>query len=167
MELWDLYTAERVPLGETHRRGELLPNGKYHLVVHVWIKNAAGEYLISRRAAHRPSFPHLYECVGGSVIAGETSLDGAIRETFEEVGLTLDPTRGSVAFTKTRHTIGGKRYGDILDVWVFETDETPDLARATTDETESAAFRSYEEIRALWDAGEMVPNLGYFFEAEL
>lgn len=47
MELWDLYTKDRVLTGETHVRGQPLPAGRYHLVVHVWIRNAKGQYLIS------------------------------------------------------------------------------------------------------------------------
>ena len=51
MELWDLYTKDRVPTGQTHVRGEKLPDDLFHLVVHVWIKNSRGQYLISQRAA--------------------------------------------------------------------------------------------------------------------
>ena len=58
----------------------------YHLVVHVWIRNSKGEYLISQRSANRPTYPLMWECVGGSVVKGEDSLQGAIREAKEEVG---------------------------------------------------------------------------------
>ena len=42
MELWDLYTKDRVPTGQTHVRGEKLPDDLFHLVVHVWIQNSRG-----------------------------------------------------------------------------------------------------------------------------
>ena len=32
-ELWDLYGADRAPLGRAHVRGEALPEGCFHLVV--------------------------------------------------------------------------------------------------------------------------------------
>ncbi len=67
-------------------RGEEVPHGYYHLVVHIWIRNSKGEYLISQRSADRPTCPLMWECVGGSVIKGEDSLTGALRETREEVG---------------------------------------------------------------------------------
>ena len=54
MELWDLYTENRVKTGETHVRGNSLPENKYHLVVNVWIKNSEGKYLISKRSKTRP-----------------------------------------------------------------------------------------------------------------
>ena len=77
MERWDLYTEDRKLTGETHIRGMELPENKYHLVVHVWIKNSQGKYLISQRSANRPTFPLMWECVGGSVLYGESSLQGA------------------------------------------------------------------------------------------
>ena len=82
MELWDLYNENRELLGRDHIRGEEIPEGCYHLVVHVWIRNSKGEYLISRRSADRPSFPLLWECVGGSVLKGEDSLQ--TRERWEK-----------------------------------------------------------------------------------
>lgn len=101
-EIWDLYDENRELLGKDHVRGEQLPIDGYHLVVHVWIRNSKGEYLISQRSANRPTFPLMWECVGGSVVKGEDSLLGAIREAKEEVGVDLNPENGQVLFTKTR-----------------------------------------------------------------
>ena len=64
MELWDLYDENRAPAGKTHVRGQEIPAGFYHLVVHVWLRNNRGAYLISQRSANRPAFPLLWECVG-------------------------------------------------------------------------------------------------------
>ena len=35
-EFWDIYDAERRLTGKLHRRGDTLPEGEYHLVVHIW-----------------------------------------------------------------------------------------------------------------------------------
>ena len=98
-EIWDLYNEKRELIGKDHVRGEQLPIDGYHLVVHVWIRNSKGEYLISQRAANRPTYPLMWECVGGSVVKGEDSLLGAIREAKEEVGVDLEPGKGKVLFT--------------------------------------------------------------------
>ena len=108
MELWDLYDENRIPTGETHVRGERIPEGSYHLVVHVWIRNERGEYLISRRSASRPTYPLLWECVGGSVLAGEDSRSAALRETLEEVGIRL-PARGGRGRLYPPARQGGRR----------------------------------------------------------
>ena len=55
-EIWDLYNENRELLGKDHIRGEQLPIDGYHLVVHVWIRNSKGQYLISQRSANRPTY---------------------------------------------------------------------------------------------------------------
>ena len=84
-EIWDLYNENRELLGRDHIRGEQLPIDGYHLVVHVWIRNSKGEYLISQRSANRPTYPFMWECVDGSVVKGEDSLQGALREKEESI----------------------------------------------------------------------------------
>lgn len=163
MEKWDLYTRERELIGTTHIRGEEIPADCYHLVVHVWIRNSKGEYLISQRAANRASLPLMWECVGGSVLAGETSLDGAIREVKEEVGVDLDPKSGQPVFSRVREQVNGERFADILDVWLFHYDGAVMLESATTDEVAQCQWMPVQQIRALADSGKLVPTLNYFF----
>lgn len=162
MELWDLYTKDRVLTGETHVRGDPLPAGRCHLVVHVWIRNAKGQYLISQRAASRPTFPLMWECTGGSVLKGEDSLAGALREVKEEVGIDLAPESGRVVRSEMR----GEGFNDIVDVWLFDYDGPPALEKATTDEVAQCKWMGAEEIRSLFDAGEFVDTLGYFLAAQ-
>ena len=98
MEKWDLYTRNRELTGREQIRGEAIPEGFYHLVVHVWLKNRHGQYLISKRSADRPTYPLFWECTGGSVLLGETSLHGAAREVKEEVGVDLEPGCGRMRY---------------------------------------------------------------------
>lgn len=162
-EVWDLYNEKRELLGRDHIRGEQLPPDGFHLVVHVWIRNSKGEYLISQRSANRPTFPLMWECVGGSVVKGEDSLLGAIREAKEEVGVDLLPENGQVLFTKIRKIIDGKVFQDILDVWRFDYDGEIDLSNATTDEVAQVVWMNREQIKELFDAGMLVATLKYFF----
>ncbi len=117
MELWDLYNENRELTGRDHIRGEEVPQGYYHLVVHVWIRNRNGEYLISQRSADRPTCPLMWECVGGSVLKGEDSLSGALRETQEEVGLTLSPGDGKLVYSVVGSAVNNKRNEGSL--WPF------------------------------------------------
>lgn len=163
MEKWDLYTKYREKTGKEHLRGEKLPKGLYHLVVHVWIRNSKGEYLISQRSANRPTFPLLWECVGGSVLKGETSLEGALREVKEEVGLSLKSEAGKLLFTKIRNCYDGKAFQDILDVWLFEYNGAVNLEAATTDEVAASQWMAAPEIRRLYEEEKLVQSLDYFF----
>ncbi|MFI3207440.1 MAG: NUDIX domain-containing protein [Clostridia bacterium] len=111
-ELWDIYDKDRNPTGRTHLRGDDMQNGDYHLIVAVWIKNSNGEFLIQKRSPNK-GFPNMWECQGGSAIAGDDSITAAIREAKEECGIDLKPENGKLIFT---------HYGDfyIKDVWLFE-----------------------------------------------
>ena len=64
MELWDLYDRDRNLTGLSQIRGEPIPEGRYHLVAHVWIRDGSGEYLISQRSPDREKDPLKWECVG-------------------------------------------------------------------------------------------------------
>ncbi len=165
MEKWDLYTKYREKTGKEHIRGEEIPEGLYHLVVHVWIRNSRGEYLLSRRAADRPTYPFFWETVGGSVLQGETSIEGAVREVKEEVGITLSTESGQLAFTKIRDTVNGEKFRDILDVWVFYYDGEADLTAATTKEVAECKWLRSDQIYDLFQEQKLVPTLDYFFSA--
>ena len=166
MELWDLYNERRELTGRDHIRGEEIPQGYYHLVVHIWIRNSKGEYLISQRSADRPAFPLMWECVGGSVIKGEDSLAGALRETQEEVGLTLSPEDGKLVYSVVGRIINGVRFSDILDVWLFEYDGPVSREQATTHEVAQVKWMTKAQIKGQFDAGKLVHTLGYFFTTE-
>lgn len=166
MELWDLYNEQRELTGRDHVRGEEVPQGFYHLVVHIWIRNSKGEYLISQRSADRPAYPLMWECVGGSVTKGEDSLTGALRETKEEVGLTLSPEDGKLVYSVVGRVVNGVKFRDIVDVWLFEYDGPVSLEQATTKEVAQTVWMTKKQIQELFDTGKLVHTLGYFFEAE-
>ena len=140
LEIWDLYNEQRELTGRDHIRGEEIPPRCYHLVVHVWIRNSRGEYLISQRSADRSMYPLMWECVGGSALKGENSLDAALRETQEEIGVALTPDSGKVIRSEVRKTVNGVRFSDILDVWLFEYDGYVSLENATTDEVAQVSW---------------------------
>ncbi len=91
MELCDLVNESGVPSGRTVARGSRLMPGEYYLVVHVWIKDEAGDYLVQQRAHDRATDPGVWAVTAGYVQAGEGSLAAALRETSEELGLELLP----------------------------------------------------------------------------
>ena len=162
-EIWDLYDENRELLGKDHVRGEQLPIDGYHLVVHVWIRNSKGKYLIAQRSANRPTYPLVWECVDGSVVKGEDSLQGALREVKEEVGVDLLPEKGQVILSDIKKIEFGKVVNKIVDVWLFEYDGEVDLSNATTDEVAQVAWMGRSQIKELFDANMFVDTLEYFF----
>ena len=57
MELFDLYTADRVKTGKTMVRGEPVPEGCYRIVVHICIFNEQGQMLIQQRQPFKRGWP--------------------------------------------------------------------------------------------------------------
>ena len=67
------------PSGRTVARGAPLAPGEYFLVVHVWIRDEAGDYLVQQRAHDRATDPGVWAVTAGYVQAGEDSLSAALR----------------------------------------------------------------------------------------
>lgn len=148
-ELWDVYDRERNRTGRIHRRGDPLEPGEYHLVVHVWIQNSAGKFLLTKRSPNK-GFPNMWESTGGSALAGDDSLAAALREVREETGLVLDPTNGQII-----HSYSGADYH--TDVWLFRQEY--DLAEVVLQEGETCdkMAADADRIAALASCGEFVP----------
>ena len=69
MERLDLYTAAGQRTGRTIPRGAPLAPDDYLLVVHVWIRDEAGHYLIQQRALDRADAPGVWAVTAGHVQA--------------------------------------------------------------------------------------------------
>jgi 8-oxo-dGTP pyrophosphatase MutT (NUDIX family) len=87
MEYWDLYDRNGNSLHKTQVRGPTNKN-EYHIVVHIWIKND-DKIILTKRDPNKP-WPNKWECTGGSVVVGEDSISGAIREVKEEIGININ-----------------------------------------------------------------------------
>lgn len=163
MELWDLYTKDREFTGRTMVRGEKNPEGLYNLSVTVWIRNQKGQYLISQRSETKKSYPLKWEPVGGGVLAGETTLQGAVREVWEEVGINVDPTKLRLIFTDFEGLWNGKVTSEFNDVYLYEIDDF-DASKAVSEEVAESRWLYRDEIKAMLDSGEFIDMYTYFFD---
>ena len=151
MELWDLYDRDRIPTGEIHQRGTPLPQGRYHMVVHVVIFNTRGEMLIQQRQPFKEGWPNLWDVtVGGSAVAGDNSRTAAQRETMEEIGLRIDLSAEQPKLTIPFDVGFDDIYTLVMDV---------DLASLRLQESEVQAVRwaSEEEVLAMLADGRFIP----------
>lgn len=150
MELVDLYSEDRIPLGKTadrheHRARESFD--EYRMVVHICIFNSKGQMLIQQRSMNKDAFPGMWDVsAAGGVGAGETSRQGAEREVQEELGYELDLT--GVRPSMTVNYDGG--FDDFYLV-VRELDLTK--LRLQTEEVSAVRWASLEDVLALLDSG--------------
>lgn len=148
-EPWDLYTADGEKTGKLCRRGDPIPEGLYHLVVHVWLRGKDGTYLLTRRAPEK-GYPNLWETTGGSAVSGDDSLHAALREVREETGVSLNPAAGRKLYSRV-----GSDY--LLDIWLFDAEIDPEAVLLQPGETTAARRASLPEIEELIAQGAFVP----------
>lgn len=153
MEIWDLYTVDRVKTGETVVRDTGIPAGLYHLQVHVIIFNSKNEMLIQKRTPTKRFYPDLWDVtVGGSAVTGDTSSVAAEREVQEELGLTVHLNGKRPDFTMT--------YSDTFDdYYIVEMDVPLSDLTLQPEEVQDAAWASREEVFRMMADGTFCPNL--------
>ena len=62
MEKWDLYDKDRNIVSTNHVRGTWpIPDGMFHLVVHVWILTKDGKILLTQRSRDKETNPLKWE----------------------------------------------------------------------------------------------------------
>ena len=153
-ECWDLLDVDGRPTGRTAQRvtdggdpsGGLGP-GDWHRVVAICVFNSQGQLLIQQRAADKVGWPNAWDLsAGGSVLAGETSQEGAARELCEEIGITHDFTGQRPVLTLT----GNRGFFDI-----YLVDADPDLAslELQAEEVQAVQWASLPQVLALIKQG--------------
>lgn len=151
-ELWDIYDKDRNLTGRTVERGKPMKEDEFHIVVEAIIRNSKGEWLISKRAPNK-HFPLMWEFTGGSVVAGEDSLSGAVREAKEELGVDLDKSNARLFKTGIRQF---RCFPDFNDIWVFEYDCDIKDITLQEGETVDAMWATSDKIREMIANGEFV-----------
>lgn len=88
MEIWDGYLKDGSLAKKDLIRGELIPNGLYHLVSEILVRHIDGDYLIMQRDFSKPNYGGYFEATaGGSALKGEDKYTCAKRELLEETGV--------------------------------------------------------------------------------
>ncbi len=158
-ELWDLLDAERRPLGKTHTRGLPLPAGAYHLAVFVWVFNAQGQVLLTRRAPEKAHYGGLWAATGGAAIAGENSREAVKRELCEETGLCAR----AEDFVLLQSVRSDER-AYFSDIYLLRADVPLEDLTMQPGETTEALWASRETLESLIARGEFAaPDAARYF----
>ena len=167
MELWDVLDKERNLTGETMERG-WLKKGQFHLIVNVWIQNDEGKFLISKRTGNK-RWPHLWGCTIGSAIKGDDSITTALKETTEELGITLNEKEGYLFKEYINYVNDDKDCGEFIDVYIFNQNVNLKDIILQEEETVDVMWASKEEILTMMENNEFIPlkDLPYFSEFKL
>lgn len=112
MELWDIYDDNGNKTGKTIERNNkcCLGEGEHFLSVHIYLRNSKGDFLVQKRSIKKKNMPGMWYITGGCVIAGEDSIEGAIREVNEELGILIKQE-------EYKHITRLKRSQCYIDIW--------------------------------------------------
>jgi isopentenyldiphosphate isomerase len=115
-ELLDVLDDEGNATGERKQRDAIHRDGDWHRSFHLWVVKDGRNVLLQRRSSAKDLEAGKCDVtVGGHFAAGE-SLEGVLRESEEEIGLTLAPD--ALHFLGTRRA--ERRYPHALDREVQE-----------------------------------------------
>ena len=159
MESFDVVDKNRKPLGYTKYRGDKLADNEYNVGIEIWIFN--NKKLLMTKRSLKKSHPGEWEVPGGCSQAGETSIDTLIRETFEEIGITLD--KSSYKFLDTQ--IYKKQFVDIyksnmiinIDKVVLQDEEVSDVKFVTKREFLKMVANN-EVVKSVYNRYEIIKN---------
>lgn len=154
MELWDAYYSNSEPAGCDLIRGQEVPDGLYHLVAEAMVQHKDGSFLMMQRDFNKPIKPGKFEVTaGGSVLKGETLLQGVKRELFEETGIECDefvPLFSEIA--EFSHSI--------FNMFYCITDCPKDSVRLQEGETIAFRWIEFNELsRMMEESGEKIASV--------
>lgn len=151
MEIWDAYNQDGTLAGVDLIRGEEIPKGLRHGVAEVFVMHEDGTILLMQRDWNKEGYPGYWESgAGGSVLKGESFLEGAKRELQEETGIRADELE-MIYRSITDETI---YYG-----YLCRTDVPKDSI--TLQKGETIAYRWVTEIEfmKIYEEGDQFPFL--------
>lgn len=153
-EILDIYSRDGKYLGtrtreECHRKNP----GFYHKPVWIWIINSKNEVLVQKRASIKKSFPNYWDMPSaGHVAAGESSIQGAVRETAEELGI----------ITKEEDYIYVGEYicektWEIGQVYLLKIDIGLEDLKLQVEEVDEVKWLSLEDFKKLFYSNDFIP----------
>lgn len=156
-ELWNLYDQDGNITADILKRGDTMPRGRFHLVVHIWLYDYSHRYLIQKRSTRLTWQPGIWAATGGSAVLGENSRQAIIRESKEELNLDLSTNTGLKKVNRLR------RETHFLDVWKAPINSLITENFQPTAEVEAVAFKSISEISQMVEAGLFFPYPDDYF----
>ena len=151
MELWDLVDEKGNKVGKVINRGEIQPEGTYHVGVDVWIINSENKILLQKRSSKKRYDPSVWAMTGGSSFYGEIPVETIIRETKEELGVYLQ--KDNLRLVK-KYAVGRV----FLYVYLIRQDVDISEVVIQAEELSDVKWFSFEEAEEIYSKGQFMKN---------
>ena len=164
MEIIDILDQDGNMAGLVKSKADVHRDGDWHRAVHVWFVNAENQLLLQRRSRTKENHPGLWDVsVAGHISAGETSIQSALREIEEEIGLIIGPDDLHYQFTVREEQIlrnGTYIDREFHDVYFVRKDVDLHQVSFNDGEVEEIKYVSVPELqrRVQHGAAELVPH---------
>lgn len=143
-ELWDARDRDGNLLGfDVLRDGPILEN-VWHLVAEILPVTTDGRVLITQRHPGKP-YGGCWEYTCGSVIKGESPIEGALRELREETGIAVSAEDLHPVSVHSRPSLDG--WNSIYHSFVAFFDPAEQAIRLQEGETVAYELLSYEDFK--------------------
>jgi isopentenyldiphosphate isomerase len=155
MEFLDVLNGDGSPTGQTLSRKEVHQKGLWHRAAHIWIINSKGELLLQKRSLKKESSPGMWDIsAAGHLSAGETRIQGAIKEIGEELGLTVNPEELIfLGETKQSSVQNNGTYfnNQFSDVYLLKKDLDVKTLKLQESEVDEIKYIAWKELKTLAD----------------
>jgi len=167
-ELIDIFNDRNESLNLRKMKSEAHKSGLWHRASHIWIYNNKSEILLQLRSGEKSIFPNLWDVsAAGHIGAGEEPIESAIRETEEEISLTI--TSKDLEFYKIAKK--SSRYNHFLDNefhYVYFLKFNDDISNLTVQKEEVEEIRLCHtgilENEIKMNPEKFVPHGEYWFD---
>ena len=154
-EYWDIYDENRVFQNRIIRRGDTFKDGEFYICCEVWFQNSKGEMLITQRHPDKKA-GGLWEFLGGGVLAGEMTIQAAVREVKEEIGIAIAERELSLL-----HIYRQRNY--FMDIYLVKKDLNIQSIKLDKSETINAQWVSKDEFQVMIENQEVVRSVAQRF----
>ena len=156
MEVVDKLNKRKKSLNKKSDRYERI-DGEYCQYVHVCIMNDKNEFLLQKRSPSKKIYPNMWSQTGGAVDSGETSLQGALREVKEELGIDLN--KENMEFM-----LSFKRFHSFVDVWLAKQNIDLKDVVIQKEEVSDVKWVSKDEFKNMINDKEVSGSVNLYYE---
>lgn len=162
MEMFDVRTPEGEPTGEVKERSAVHRDGDWHGTAHIWLVRRNGgkiEVLLQKRSRQKETFPGCFDAsCAGHLSAGDSFIQGALRELQEELGLEAkeeDLYPAGIYPCQVDDWFGGFHILDreISAVYLYEKPVREEDLRLQEEEVEDVCWIEFDRLKELAAAG--------------
>lgn len=143
-EYLDIWDENGQPTGNVLLKTVAHKQGLFHPTVHVWFYTPNKKILMQQRGANKETFPSLWDVsVAGHVGAGETIIEGALREVKEEIGILISKEDLTQIDVRKNINIHPNGIHDCEFQHVFLVELKHDISQLTIQEEEVDGIRLF------------------------